>query len=121
MDDLIKVEIKDLEIFGYHGVLDSEKENGQTFKICLNYWIAEKDFADNVENTIDYARVTKVIEKTFKAKRYNLLETLAQAILKTLFAKFDGIVKAKIKLKKPQVELSSNVDSVSVSLSKSSS
>lgn len=117
-NNLIKYKLKNIEIHGYHGVLEEEKKYGQKFLITLKYLVEEKDFADDIKQVIDYAKVTSFIQTIFNKKRYNLLETLAQVILKKLLAAYPQITEAEIQIKKPQVDLSAKVDYVAVSLHK---
>ena len=76
---LYKYHIKDLKIFGYHGVYDKEIKDGQTFKLNIFYvtsYDTKKIKNDNIENVVDYINVIKEINSFFKNNRYNLIESL---------------------------------------------
>ena len=101
----MKYILKDIKLFGYHGVYDKEKENGQYFNISVTYNININNNiieSDKVEGVLDYIDVCKVVIKAFNAKRCNLLETLAYNIHNSLLNEFniDNLI-VKIKKLKP--------------------
>ena len=70
--------VEGLEVFGYHGVYEQEKEEGQIF--VVNCWI-DTSFAgaihsDDLSNTVDYGNVCLFIKKYFaenkRKKKKNL-------------------------------------------------
>lgn len=92
----MRYNLKDIKLFGYHGVHEIEKINGQNFNISISYLdntiksetdILQKD--DNVANYINYIDIYSVVEKVFNEKRYNLIETLASEIYINLLKKYN--------------------------------
>ena len=84
---MIKVSLKDIEIFGYHGVYDKEREFGQNFFINLSYSCKKNNFnnhsSDNINDVLDYVHVIEIIKKFIEAKdsgfkKYFLLEKLIE-------------------------------------------
>ena len=60
-----KYHIKDMEIFGYHGLYDEEKKNGQTFILNIKYILNRHVINDNIAETLDYAEVMEYICEIF--------------------------------------------------------
>ena len=79
-----------LKLFGYHGVYDNEKNDGQNFYLNINYSILEEYVnTDTLNNDIDYSKVVDLIIKIFNSKRYNLLESLVFDVHKSLTNTFN--------------------------------
>ena len=87
---MYKIKIKDIEIFGYHGLYQHEKENGQIFIINLEYVpvIDINEINDEITRTIDYISIVDLINDNFNVKRFNLLESLAADLMKKINSEF---------------------------------
>ena len=89
---LFKYKIKNLELFGYHGLYDEEITKGQSFLINVNFttkYKIQKVNKDNISNVIDYTLIINKIETIFNLKRYNLLETLLNDLYDQLYRSFN--------------------------------
>jgi dihydroneopterin aldolase len=94
------VELHGLEVFGYHGVLESEQRHGQTFIYDVTLDVAEPA-ADRVEEAVDYRDVVAKVEEVSNSAHFDLIETLAAAVADTLVASFP--VKAVVvRVRKPR-------------------
>ena len=81
--------IRDIKLFGNHGLYSEEKENGQDFFITVSYGIQNSnDIKDNIEDVLDYSLIVKHIKFIFKSKRYILMENLSKDIYDYLKSKF---------------------------------
>jgi len=80
---MYKIKIKDIEIFGYHGFYQHEKESGQNFIINIEYIpnINVNNIKDDITKTIDYISIVEFFNKEFNAKRFNLIESLAADLM----------------------------------------
>ena len=108
--------ISGLKIFAFHGVNPSEKENGQKFIIDAIIRV-DADLTtlnDNVENTVSYAKIIKVINREMLKKSYDLIEAVAYNIEKAIFYEFQAVKEIEITLKKPQAPIQSEFDFVAV-------
>ena len=110
-----KLILNNMKFYGYHGVGSHEKDNGGQFEVDLEmeFDMTTAMQTDNIEDTLDYTRVHKMISHVIENKKYNLLEALAGNILETLFQEVN-IDKAKIYLRKKYVPLEGVFDSVEV-------
>jgi FolB domain-containing protein len=60
---MFKIIIKNLRLFGYHGVNEEEKINGQEFQFNIVIYLNKGSFngtdssSDDIENTINYSEV----------------------------------------------------------------
>ena len=79
MDQLI---IKDLVIFGHHGVYQEEKTLGQKFIIDLiiDLDLGEACETDNLEFALNYAQLSHELQTVFQRENYDLIERAAQVL-----------------------------------------
>lgn len=98
-----KIIIEDLEIYGYHGVMEEEKQLGQRFLLSLVLYgpfiNAEND--DNIENTIHYGEVCHFVTSEFNKKKFNLIESVADYICTQTLLTFNKIERVDVQVKKP--------------------
>ena len=84
-------EIKELELFGNHGLYEDEIKDGQIFVLNILYTINySHDFGsdEDIKKIIDYIDVIKEITLLFNVKRYNLMESLLNDLYDGLSKKF---------------------------------
>ena len=112
---IYKYKIKGLKFFGYHGIYNSEQEQGQFFYFDVNYKVNyKKNNFKEIEDVIDYSLICKEIEFIFNSKRYDLLEVLLNDIIKHLKVKFPRLL-FKLKVKKESNFMINDLKYVSVS------
>lgn len=117
---MFKIIIKNLNLFGYHGVREIEKKNGQNFRynieILLNKdnFLSEKKNEDNLENTINYSEVIKIVKDINDNHRFNLLETLTQTIADKIFEVSPLAEKVSVRIEKTSPPIKENLDSVGI-------
>ncbi len=115
------IEIKNLEVYANHGVLAEEKKLGQKFYIDAKLYVDVLNAAasDDVENSVNYAEVTEVIQKVFKSKSTNLIETAAQSLAGILLARFTKTDRIDMTVKKPSAPIDAHFDYMSVNITRS--
>lgn len=113
-----KIIIKDLEIFAYHGVLDAEKQNGQTFYVTVELFMDLRDagLADDLDKTVNYAEVCEDIRLVMTEEKYDLIEAVAENIAGTILLKYDKIKTVHVTISKPHAPISMTFDTVCVDI-----
>ena len=112
-----KIQIKGLRIYGYHGVLEHERDEGQYFIIDASIKVdAERaSSTDDIANTVSYAEIAQLISENVKNNPVNLLETLAQRLAdEVLFAASPWAKSVKITVSKPDAPIDLFFDTVTV-------
>jgi dihydroneopterin aldolase len=115
------VELKGLRVFAHHGVFEYERQNGQDFFIDAKIWVANSELATkaDLEKTVNYGELAKVLSDNVRGEPVDLLETLAQRLL-VLVLNWGGdegpVVKAKITVHKPDAPIEIQFSDVSVSV-----
>ncbi|AOZ73180.1 hypothetical protein BK816_07635 [Boudabousia tangfeifanii] len=103
---LDEIRIEDIEAFGYHGVFPHEREVGQRFIADVCVWLDTEAAGrqDDLDLTVNYAQLAQRVRSVLVGEPMQLLEALAQRIAIEMFT-FSGIERARITLKKPDVDL----------------
>lgn len=115
---MYKIIIDGLKIFAFHGVNPEEKIDGQTFEIDAVLKVDNNldKIDDNINNTVSYSKVIKVIKSAMLVKSYDLIESVAYYVEKAIFYEFEAISEIEITVKKPQAPISADVNFVAVNL-----
>ena len=109
--------IKDFIIEEIIGIHDHEKTKKQKIKFNIVIDVDQNTIPDekNIENIVDYEKITNKLKNLAKSKKYNFLESLAEDSFKEIFEdkRIDSV---KIKIEKP--EAVKNASSVGVEVFK---
>jgi len=115
---MFEIIIKNLKLFGYHGVNIEEKENGQEFLFNIRLKLAKKTFKtgsnydDNIEATVNYSRVITLIKEINSSSKYDLLETITEEISAQIFRHFPGVLEKRVKVEKTTPPIKEDIESV---------
>ena len=112
-----KIVIAGLRELGIHGVLQEEQARPQPFEVdvelLLNLQPAGID--DDLEQSVDYARVYEVVRQIVESTSYRLLEALAEAISHELLMGFP-VAEVGVRVRKPGVQLGGPLDYAGVEI-----
>jgi dihydroneopterin aldolase/2-amino-4-hydroxy-6-hydroxymethyldihydropteridine diphosphokinase len=113
---MFKILIKNLNLFGYHGVKESEKSEGQNFRFNIEVFIKKDDFSkyDSIEDTVNYSEIIKLVKRINGSSSFDLLETLAQEIAGQIEKMSPLIGKVAVKIEKTSPPIKENLGSVGV-------
>jgi dihydroneopterin aldolase len=105
-EDLDVIRINNMVFYGYHGVEESEKHQGQRFEVDVELFcdLRRAGKSDQISDTIDYTAVYQIVEELVMEGDYNLIEALAEDIAQKMLERFsvEGTV---IRVRKPHVSL----------------
>lgn len=109
------IELHGIELHGFHGVLEHERQEGQRFLIDLELDLADATAAetDRIEDAVDYRDVVATVVELSDARAYHLLEAFATAIADTLVERFP-LTRARVRVRKPDVVLARPVGHAAV-------
>lgn len=114
-----KIQIENMEFYAYHGCYKEEQVVGNHFLVDLT---VETDctkpmHSDNLKDALNYLKAYEFVKAEMSVKSH-LLEHVAARILDRLYAEFDQIDHATVKVRKMNPPLGGKLESVSVTLSK---
>lgn len=102
---MARISLTGLRARGTHGVVDHEKVEPQDFVVDVEMWleISQAAATDDVANTVSYAEVADVVVAVIEGEHADLIETLADRIVRRL-AEFpvDGM---KVTVHKPHAPI----------------
>lgn len=77
-----RITITGIAGYGFHGVLDFEKADGQTFivDVVLETDIAAAAASDDLTRTIDYGVISELVHSQITGEGHDLIETLTERI-----------------------------------------
>lgn len=99
-----KIYLDHLEFFAYHGCLEQEKKEGQTFYISvtleLDLTMAAED--DDLAKTVNYGEVYDMVADITLHNKFDLIEKLAYTIINRILYTFPMVRAATARVDKPQ-------------------
>lgn len=103
----MKITLKDMVFYGYHGVQDEERTLGQRFivTITLKTDDAKDQHIHKLEDTVDYTKVYDVIKNIMEIDKHLLLENCANKILDNVLMRFSLVDSATLSIRKPSVPI----------------
>lgn len=114
---MFEIFVKNLVLYGYHGVNPEEKKEGQDFLFNVQAKVKKDSFKgeDNIENTVNYSQIIDTIKNVNKNNKFDLLETFAEKISGEIFKISSLIKEVKVKIEKIKPPINENLESVGVS------
>ena len=116
-----RIEIKGISEFGYHGVLEEERRNGQEFlvDVVLFLDLSLPSVSDELSETINYATVCVAISEEITGEPVALIERLAGRISERLFEDFLTLEKVEVTVHKPSAPVEQNFADIFVTITRS--
>ncbi len=102
---MIRVELHSLEVYGFHGVEEHERRDGQPFLYDIELELAEEPATDRIGSTIDYRAVAEVVRRVSDERPLQLLESLAARVADALLAAFASADVVRVRACKPNVHI----------------
>lgn len=118
----MRIELAGIALYGYHGVLEHERREGQRFLVDVELDLSDESAAtsDEVEDAVDYRAVTARVRELSAERPHRLLESLSGTIADALLAEFP-VAAVRVRVRKPDVVLDPPVDYAAVSVERRAS
>lgn len=102
-----RIELKGLQVYAHHGVLEHETEHGQAFSLDITCWLdfAEAAAGDDLTKTINYAELAQLAYDIAGGTPRQLIETVASEIADTAIARFEQLHSVEVTLHKPHAPI----------------
>ncbi|MCR5040511.1 MAG: dihydroneopterin aldolase [Clostridia bacterium] len=116
--DVIK--ITGLKLFGFHGVNDYEKAEGQNFYADIELFcdLTEAKRSDSLDATVSYSEVIKLVKERFNDEKYDLIERAAEHLCAVVMESFPLVDTIRLTLHKPDAPVSAEFADISVTVEK---
>lgn len=112
-----EIAITGIRAFGYHGVFESEKRDGQEFVVDLKLELdlSKSGSSDALTDTADYSAIALRTRGIIEQGSFNLIERLATEIATKLKGEF-GIESIEVTVHKPHALIPIDFTDVSVTI-----
>ena len=116
-----RIEIDGVFGFGYHGLFDDERENGQGFLVdlTLNLDLAKVSKSDLIEDTVNYSTVCDLVLEEITGPPVSLIERLANKIGERILREYPKVESVRVTVHKPDAPVAAKVRDISVSIVRS--
>lgn len=113
-----KITLKGIHGFGFHGVFDFEKIEGQDFyvDIELEADLSAASKSDLLADSIDYGILTAIAREAIEKLRFDLIERLAGFIADTILENFPTISSIGVTVHKPSAPVKESVADIAVTI-----
>lgn len=98
------IELAGLEVFGFHGVNEDERRDGQRFLYDVELDVGEAGSSDRIEDAVDYREIAACVREVSERRSFHLLEALAVAVADALLDRFP-VARVRVRVRKPEVRL----------------
>ena len=105
--------------FGYHGLFEQERTDGQDFFVDLTLSVDLKaaSESDSIVDTVNYAEITDLVVQEITSNPVNLIEKLAARIGERVLNQHSKVLSVSVTVHKPQAPIPVPFGNVSVSRS----
>ena len=112
------IEIKELEVYCHHGVLKEENVLGQKFSVSIILYTDTKmaGVSDDLEQSVDYAKVSYFVKERMEEKNFKLIEAVAEYVAENVLLSFPLVQRIRVEIKKPWAPILLPLETVSVAI-----
>jgi dihydroneopterin aldolase len=111
-----RIELKNMQFYGYHGVFEEEKKLGQRYQIdvVLETCLREAGRTDDLHHSIDYSKVYEDVSRIVTGSSFDLIETVGEEIATELLKNYIQVRKVSVTVRKPEVPIPGILDFVAI-------
>lgn len=115
-----KIIIQGLRLYAYHGVNAEEKIDGQMFFVDITCALSlcVPCATDCVDDTVSYAKILKTARSAFLSQKFDLLETAAETVAKSVLDAFSAIKEITVRVRKPEAPIQADFEYVAVEITR---
>ncbi len=112
-----RIVLQNMRFDATHGVFEHEQRTKQPFEVDVELVrdLAPAGRDDDLDLTVDYARVYAVVREIVEERSFRLLEALAERMAQELLRGFD-VGEVVIRIRKPAVDLGGPLDHAAVEI-----
>jgi dihydroneopterin aldolase/2-amino-4-hydroxy-6-hydroxymethyldihydropteridine diphosphokinase len=113
-----KIHIRQLEVFGKHGVFPEENRLGQKFEVNADLYISTREagLKDDLTKSIHYGEVSHFMASFMTEHTFRLIEAAAEQMARAVLLAFPSMEKIRLEIKKPWAPIGLPLESVSVEI-----
>jgi len=107
--------------FGYHGLFEQERKDGQDFFVDLTLAVDLKTASqsDAITDTVNYAEITDLVVEEITSNPVNLIEKLAARIAERVLNQHGKVISVTVTVHKPQAPVAAQLKDIAVVVTRS--
>ena len=108
--------LEGIELWGFHGLLEHERAEGQPFLFDVELELADPDTVagtDSIQDTVDYRDAVTCVQEISGGRDFVTLEALATSVAAALLDRF-RVVRVRVRVRTPDVALPAPVEHAAV-------
>lgn len=112
-----RVEVKGIEVYARHGVLDHEQETAQVFKVDVTAYtdLAAAGRSDDLAETLDYSTLALEVREVVGSESHKLIETVAARVADAVMS-HQMVTRSIVTIHKPDAPIDLVFEDVSVTI-----
>ncbi|MGE7023929.1 dihydroneopterin aldolase [Solibacillus cecembensis] len=113
------IHLREMQFFGYHGVLPEENVLGQRFRANVSLAVNMKQAGetDDLTNTVSYVGVYDICKEIMEGKPFKLIEAVAETIATRILTQYEGqIYGCRVEVIKPDPPIPGHYKEVAVEI-----
>jgi len=115
------IHLRDMQFYGYHGVLKEENVLGQRFRatVSLAVNIQKAGQTDELNDTVSYVGVYDICKEVIEGKPFKLIEAVAETIATRILDSYHGqVLGVKVEVIKPDPPIPGHYKEVAVEITR---
>ncbi|HWL25040.1 MAG TPA: dihydroneopterin aldolase [Ureibacillus sp.] len=115
------IHLRDMQFYGYHGVLKEENVLGQRFRatVSLAVNIHKAGQTDELNDTVSYVGVYDICKEVIEGKPFKLIEAVAETIATRILDSYHGqVLGVKVEVIKPDPPIPGHYKEVAVEITR---
>jgi len=107
--------------FGYHGLFEHERKDGQDFfvDLTLSVDLTAAAQSDAIDDTVNYAEITDLVVEEITTNPVNLIEKLAARIAERVLNQHIKVQSVTVTVHKPQAPVAAQLKDIAVVVTRS--
>lgn len=120
MQKLDRIKIKNLEVFGRHGVFPEENRLGQKFIINAILYVPTREagLRDDLTKSVHYGEVSHFMTNYMTEHTFGLIEAAAEQMARAVLLRFPLIRQITLEISKPWAPIGLPLEAVSVEITR---
>lgn len=118
--ELDKIHIRNLEVFGRHGLFPEENRLGQKFVINAVLYISTRDAGvkDDLTKSVHYGEVSHFMTNYMTEHTFGLIEAVAEQMARAVLLQFPAVQRITLEISKPWAPIGLPLEAVSVEITR---
>ncbi len=118
--ELDQIHIRNLEVFGRHGVFPEENRLGQKFIINATLYITTREagLKDDLTKSVHYGEVSHFMTSYMTEHTFGLIETAAEQMARAVLLHFPAMQRITLEILKPWAPIGLPLEAVSVEITR---